>query len=221
MAKEPFPGRQSGAPSGDRPSDGQHDQSPARTVSATSGDTLAETATAAAESAQAAASDQIEQHKAAASQSLEAFAKAVRKASDELSSQDQTAAARLIREAAGGLESFSQSLANQSLEDMVGTVRDFGRRNPAALAGGAALVGLALGRFARSSSSPAQGAYAQSATGPSARGGTESPGGFPASRASVAARPETAQSEPTTQHKRADQPQHGGAGAKRSGGFHE
>jgi hypothetical protein len=219
MAKEPFRGRESGAQSEYRPSDEQHDRSPAHQASDTSGDTLAQSATAAAESAQAAASDQIEQHKAAASQSLEAFAKAVRKASDELSSQDQTAAARLIREAAGGLESFSQSLSNQSLEDMVGTVRDFGRRNPAALAGGAALVGLALGRFARSSSRPAQGAYAESATGPSARSGMESPGGFPASRASVTPRPEMARSEPMTQHKRADQPQHGGA--KRSGGNHE
>lgn len=210
MNKEQFRGRESGAQPEDRPSGGQHDRSPGRDV----GETLAESATAAAESAQAAATDQIEQHKAAASQSLDAFAKAVRKASDELSSQDQTAAARLIQQAAGGLETFSQSLANQSLEDMVGTVRDFGRRNPAALAGGAALVGLALGRFARSSSTHTQGAYGQVATGPSSQSGMESPGGFPASRASV-----TPRSEPMTQHKRADQPQHGGA--KRSGGSHE
>jgi hypothetical protein len=214
MAREPFRGPEGSAQTGDRLSGMQHDRSPGRDAGDTVGGTLAEGATAAAESAQAAASDQIEQHKAAASQSLEAFAKAVRKASDELRSQDQTAAARLIQEAAGGLESFSQSLSNQSLEDMVGTVRDFGRRNPAALAGGAALVGLALGRFARSSSSPAQGAYAQSATVPSARSGMESPGGFPASRASVSPR-----SEPMTQHKRADRPQDGGA--KRSGGSHE
>jgi galactokinase/mevalonate kinase-like predicted kinase len=114
--------------------------------------TMAETATAAAEQMQTAATDQIEQQQRAASQSLQAFAQAVRRASDELSKQDQSAAAQLIHQAAGGLEDLSQTLANQSLGELVATARDFGRRNPFALAGGAALLGMALGRVARTKS---------------------------------------------------------------------
>ena len=153
-------------------------------------DTIAETATAAAESMQSAATDQIEQQKRAASQSIQAFAQAVRRASDELSKQDQTAAAQLIQQAAGGLESLSETLSNRSIGDMVSMARDFGRRNPMALAGGAALLGMALGRVARtatagngshdSHSLPDQASRASgSLTGSSAAGD------FPASRAST------------------------------------
>jgi hypothetical protein len=180
-------------------------------------ETMAETAMAAAESARSAATEKVEQQKRAASRSLDAFARAVHRASDELSKEDQTAAAQLIQQAAGGLESLSRSLSNQSLGDMVASVREFGRRNPAALAGGAALIGLALGRVARTAadgsnssgeaSSPSQsraaGAQAANArTGP-ARGASGAADDFPASRASV---PSPSQSD---------------AGGKRSGGSND
>jgi len=79
------------------------------------------------------------------------FANAVRKAGDELSQADQSPASHLVRQAADGLESLSRNLADKDPGDILNSVRDFGRRNPAAFIGGAVLVGLALGRFARAS----------------------------------------------------------------------
>ena len=164
-------------------------------------ESLAETAMSAVEQARSAASEKIEEQKNAASQSIDSFAQAVRRASDELRDQDQTAAAQLIQQAAGGLESLARTLSNQSLGDMINTVRDFGRRNPVALAGGAALLGLALGRVARTAadgsgagnghgqasefSRHSDGGSAPSSTAATSRSGYGSAGEFPASRASV------------------------------------
>lgn len=79
------------------------------------------------------------------------FANAVRRAGDELATSDQSPASRLVQQAADGLESLSRNLADREPGDLLNAVRDFGRRNPAAFIGGAVLVGLALGRFARAS----------------------------------------------------------------------
>lgn len=151
-------------------------------------DTMTDTAYAAAEQVQSAATDQIEQQKRAASQSIQAFAQAVRRASDELSKQDQTAAAQLIQQAAGGLESLSETLSNRSVGDMVSMARDFGRRNPMALAGGAALLGMALGRVARTATAD-NGSHAASDLSSKVSSGAvtdaSAAGEFPASRAST------------------------------------
>lgn len=157
-------------------------------------DTMAETTTAAAEYMQSAATEQIGQQKHAASQSLRAFAQAVRKASDELKKQDQTATAQIVQQAAGGLENLSDTLAHQSLSDMVGTVRDFGRRNPLALAGGAALLGVALGRVARTATGGSNGS--ESHRLPARSSGPEAADEFPASRASAPRSPATPPSPP-------------------------
>lgn len=87
----------------------------------------------------------------AATKTLGDFANAVRRAGDELEQHDHSPASRLVRQAADGLESLSRNLADKEPGDLVNAVRDFGRRNPAAFIGGAVLVGLALGRFARAS----------------------------------------------------------------------
>jgi hypothetical protein len=159
-------------------------------------ETMAETASTAVEAAKSAATERLEEQKRAASQSIDAFARAVRRASEELSKEDQTVAARLIQEAAGGLEGLSRTLSQKSFGDMLGTVRDFGRRNPIALAGGAALLGLAIGRVARTAADASNGAGAASSSqrslpagseagGMSGRGGSSTAGEFPASRASA------------------------------------
>lgn len=235
MAKEPGYGRDDGDSEGRPQGASQHHE---HSLMQEDTGTLADSAMGAAESAKTAATDQIQQHKQAAQQSLDAFAQAVRKASDELSSQDQTAAAQLIQEAASGLESLSRTLSSQSLSDMVGTVREFGRRNPAALAGGAALVGLALGRFARSSSEPSENALTSSTSSPSnsersqptgaspmTRGGhrLDKASDYSASRAAIA-RPSAASSPSqsgaqSSSPTRSSTPRDGGN--KRSGGSHE
>ncbi len=61
----------------------------------------------------------------------------------------------LLREAANGLDELAQSLQGRTVGEMVGDLSDFGRRNPMAFMGAAALAGFALGRFARASERPA------------------------------------------------------------------
>lgn len=87
----------------------------------------------------------------AGAKTLGDFANAVRRAGDELAGADQSPASRLVQQAADGLESLSRNLADKEPGDLLNAVRDFGRKNPAAFIGGAVLVGLAVGRFARAS----------------------------------------------------------------------
>jgi len=79
------------------------------------------------------------------------FANAIRRASDDLTEHNQGMAAQLVTRAADGLEGVSRSLDNKTPGEMLNAVRDFGRRHPVAFIGGAALLGLAIGRFVRSS----------------------------------------------------------------------
>jgi hypothetical protein len=97
------------------------------------------------------AAEQIEQHKETATRTLGDFADAIRKAGEELSGKDQSVASRLVQQAADGLEGFSRSVSDKRPEELLDAVRDFGRRNPTAFVAGSVLVGLALGRFLRSS----------------------------------------------------------------------
>lgn len=96
-----------------------------------------------------------------AGKTLGDFANAVRRAGDELAGADQNPAARLVGKAADGLEQFSRSLEGKDPGDLLDAVRDFGRRNPLVFVGGAVLVGLALGRFARASDRRGSEALAQ------------------------------------------------------------
>jgi len=110
-----------------------------------------------ADQAKEQASRYAEEQKQVVTQHLDDFAQAIREASDTLSQRDQTMASHVVRQAAGGLESLSRSVAGANLQDMIGAVRNFGRSNPLAFLGGAVLVGLAVGRFARASSQPQYG----------------------------------------------------------------
>jgi hypothetical protein len=105
-----------------------------------------------------------ESQKRQVSESIDQFAKAIERAGDELQQRDQSLAGQLVRDAAGSLSELSRSIGGSSTSAIVDSVRDFGRRNPAAFIGGAVLAGLALGRFARSAPRP------ESAAQPSARG---------------------------------------------------
>jgi hypothetical protein len=56
-----------------------------------------------------------------------------------------------VGQAADGLERLSLSLADKRPEELLDGVRDFGRKHPLAFIAGGVLVGVALGRFVRSS----------------------------------------------------------------------
>ena len=57
----------------------------------------------------------------------------------------------LLREAADGLKQIARAVEGKSIGAMAGELSEFGRQNPVAYLGGAALVGFALARFARAS----------------------------------------------------------------------
>lgn len=97
------------------------------------------------------AASRVEQRKQKVTGTIHDFADAVRRAGDELNERDQTMAARLVSRAAEGLEDVSRTLADRRPSEMVDAVRDFGRRNPAAFLAGSLLLGVAVGRFLRSS----------------------------------------------------------------------
>lgn len=102
-------------------------------------------------SARQQAASRVEQRKQQVTGTIHDFADAVRRAGDELNQRDQTMAARLVSRAAEGLEDVSRTLADKRPSEMVDGLRDFGRRNPTAFIAGSVLLGVALGRFLRSS----------------------------------------------------------------------
>ena len=96
-----------------------------------------------------------EQIKSEAADGLHTFADAVRKARDELD-KDGSPVSGFVGQAADGLERLSRSLQNTSGPEMLESVREFGRRNPMSFVAASVLAGIALGRFAQSSSRHAQ-----------------------------------------------------------------
>jgi hypothetical protein len=127
-------------------------QSPKDMVGAAAGVVKQEVATFAS-SVQDKAVDKIADRKDAASETLGAFASAIRHAGNELAQQDQSVAGRVVKQAADSLEHLSRTVSEKRPEDLLGAVREFGRSNPTAFIAGSVLLGVALGRFARSSES--------------------------------------------------------------------
>lgn len=95
--------------------------------------------------------DAIEERQHKVTGAIGDFAGAIRRASDDLNEHNQGMAAQLLTRGADGLEGLSHTLDGKSPGEMLNAVRDFGRRHPVAFIGGAVLVGLAVGRFVRSS----------------------------------------------------------------------
>jgi ElaB/YqjD/DUF883 family membrane-anchored ribosome-binding protein len=98
------------------------------------------------------AMDGVESGKSALADSLDDFTAAIRKASDELDERDQQSAASLVREAASGLQHVTQAMKDRSVQDLAGSISTFARERPTMFFIGAALAGIALGRFARAHS---------------------------------------------------------------------
>lgn len=140
-----------GEPSGGSRPTGREDGASVREMASAAAQTVkAETATFAA-AAQDKVADKVSEHAAAATHTMGDFAIAIRKAGDDLAQRDQSVAGRMVKQAADGLESFTRAVSDKRPEDLLDTVRDFGRKNPAAFIAGSILIGMALGRVAKSS----------------------------------------------------------------------
>lgn len=136
------------------------------------------------------------------------FANAIRRASDDLNVNNQGMAAQLLTRGADSLEGLSRTIDGKTPGEMLNAVRDFGRRHPAAFIGGAVLVGLAVGRFVRSSmpeddfedptfNYEAGGGWEEPMAGATAAGGLDAnSAAFDADRADVTMAPEGSASSP-------------------------
>jgi len=90
----------------------------------------------------------VTDRKGEATESLEHVSKAVRHVANDLGQTGETAAvAGYVRDIAGGIDRLSETLRNNSVDQLVGMAQDFGRRQPLALLGAAAVAGFAASRF--------------------------------------------------------------------------
>jgi hypothetical protein len=71
----------------------------------------------------------------------------------------------LLREASDGLKQISRAVSGKSVGAIVEDLSDFGRHNPVAYLGGAALAGFALARFARASAEDRAAGYGDDSAG--------------------------------------------------------
>ncbi|MFC5067240.1 hypothetical protein [Flaviflagellibacter deserti] len=81
---------------------------------------------------------------------LDSIAGAVRRAADDLEQQSPQIAG-YVRGAAESVERFTSSVRQRNVDDLIHDARDFTRRNPALVFGGAVLAGVVLSRFLKSS----------------------------------------------------------------------
>lgn len=101
---------------------------------------------------QAQAQRMVSEQKEMARSGLMDLVSAVRSAANDLEQHQQSQFANVARSVAGGLEDFSQSIGRRNFQDMLSDAQRFARDHPAAFFGGAVLAGLAIARFAKSSS---------------------------------------------------------------------
>lgn len=106
-------------------------------------------AKSAAQDIKESAVDQAEDAKDDAAQEADRTSMALRNAAHEIGVE--TPQGRLLSEVANGLAEVADATREKSISDMAVGIADFGRRNPVAFIGGAALVGFAIARFARAS----------------------------------------------------------------------
>jgi hypothetical protein len=93
----------------------------------------------------------VEQRQQQVTGALGEFGDVIRRAADDLSERNQGMAAQVVRQAADSLEGLTRNLEGKTPGDLLNSARDFGRRHPVAFIGGTVLLGLAVGRFIRSS----------------------------------------------------------------------
>ncbi len=132
-------------------SGGESRKEQARALIEQAGETIRAEAQSFAEVAQDRVRAEAQKGARTAGKTLGDFANAIRRAGEELDQAEQTPASRVVRQAAEGLEGLSRNLAEKQPDELLDAVRDFGRKNPMAFIGGAVLLGVALGRFARAS----------------------------------------------------------------------
>lgn len=86
-----------------------------------------------------------------AADQINGVAAAITKVADELDGSEQQTVARYARDLAAGLSSMGKTIEERHVEDLMGMAQDFGRKQPVAFLGAAALAGFMASRFALAS----------------------------------------------------------------------
>jgi hypothetical protein len=126
-------------------------------------------------------------------------ADAINRVAEELEGSEQGTVARYARDLASGLSSMGKTIEERNVDDLMGLAQDFGRKQPIAFLGAAALAGFVASRFAMASAqrreaasstsgqsssygaSGASGSYGSSSTGYGSTGSSSSYGSSTAS----------------------------------------
>lgn len=82
---------------------------------------------------------------------INGVAAAISKVADELDNSDQQTVARYARDLATGLSSMGKTVEERDVDELMGLAQDFGRKQPVAFLGAAALAGFVASRFALAS----------------------------------------------------------------------
>ena len=124
------------------------------------------------EDAKSAATEKADEAKGQAADEIARTARGLEAAAAEM--EGSPLQQDLLREAADGLKQIAHAVEGKSLGTMAAELSEFGRQNPVAYLGGAALVGFALARFARASAPAETGTAASRVdTGPRNEFGAE------------------------------------------------
>lgn len=100
------------------------------------------------------------------------IAAAITKVADELDGSDQQTVARYARDLASGLSSMGKTIEDRDVDDLMGLAQDFGRKQPVAFLGAAALAGFVASRFAVASAQRRDSKPAKSSTDQADRSGS-------------------------------------------------
>ncbi|WFU05709.1 nutrient deprivation-induced protein (plasmid) [Rhizobium sp. CB3171] len=99
------------------------------------------------EKAKTAVSDAAEDKKNLAARQLDGIASAFEKIGAELERSNQQAVGRYTKQIGGSLQNFAHDMEGRDLGEIAGMVEDFGRRQPLAFLGIAAIAGLTASRL--------------------------------------------------------------------------
>jgi hypothetical protein len=110
------------------------------------------------------------EQKDSAGDQLGSVADAISKVADELQGGEQAVAAGYAHDLAGGIRSVSQTIKSRNVDELIGMAEDFGRQQPLAFLGAAALAGFVASRFVLASAQRRSGSQ-PSASSPTDTGG--------------------------------------------------
>ncbi|MFD1744589.1 nutrient deprivation-induced protein [Rhizobium helianthi] len=103
--------------------------------------------------ASAKAQDMAEEQKGYAAQRVAGIADAIERVGSELEQGENRDIGRMTRQMGQSVQRFAQDIKGKSMSEVAGMAEDFGRRQPLAFLGLAAMAGLAASRFVSASAS--------------------------------------------------------------------